>query len=189
MNDETRKLLKIFGVAVTDFEAEAEKLAAAAAQLSPDSSRDQVAKLMKDAAELSRELNARWLEITQRVFALQERLLSALRRGGREGAVIGRTASRISSSLTGLAPVMSIVGLVPIVGSFSDSRFVPGWPNRSSICCLRASPREARRTCRGPGRPHRRSLRSRLPPGRRPGRRLPDRPRRGTHPGTLRPGR
>ena len=31
---------------------------------------------MKDAAELSRELNARWLEITQRVFALQERLLS-----------------------------------------------------------------------------------------------------------------
>jgi len=76
MNDETRKLPKIFGVAVTDFEAEAEKLAATAAQLSPDSSKDQVAKLMKDAAEQSRELNARWLEITQRVFALQERLLS-----------------------------------------------------------------------------------------------------------------
>jgi hypothetical protein len=76
MNDETRKLLKIFGVAVTDFEAEAERIAVAAAQLSPDSSREQVAKLMKDAAELSRELNARWLEITQRVFALQERLLS-----------------------------------------------------------------------------------------------------------------
>src|SRR4051812_21570593 len=76
VNDETRKLLKIFGVAVTDFESEAEKLAATAAQLSPDSSKDQVAKLMKDAAELSRELNARWLEITQRVFALQDRLLS-----------------------------------------------------------------------------------------------------------------
>ena len=29
MSDETRKLLKIFGVAVTDFEAEAEKLEAA----------------------------------------------------------------------------------------------------------------------------------------------------------------
>ena len=41
MNDETRKLLKVFGVAVTDFEAEAEKLAATAAQLSPDSGRDQ----------------------------------------------------------------------------------------------------------------------------------------------------
>ncbi|MBV8521148.1 MAG: hypothetical protein JOY71_03280 [Acetobacteraceae bacterium] len=70
MNDETRKLLKIFGVAVTDFEAEAEKLAAAAAQHSPDGSKDQVAKLMKDAADLSRELNARWFEITQRVVAL-----------------------------------------------------------------------------------------------------------------------
>jgi len=76
MNDETRKLLKIFGVAVTDFEAEAEKLATIAAQLSPDSNKDEVAKLLKDAAELSRELNARWLEITQRVFALQEQLLS-----------------------------------------------------------------------------------------------------------------
>jgi hypothetical protein len=72
INDGTRKLLKIFGVAVTDFEAEAEKLAATAAQLSPGGDKDQVAKLMKDAAELSRERNARWLEITQRVFALQE---------------------------------------------------------------------------------------------------------------------
>jgi hypothetical protein len=76
MDDETRKLLKIFGVAVADFEAEAERLAATAAQLGPDGSKDQVAELMKDAAELLRELNARWLEITQRVFALQERFLS-----------------------------------------------------------------------------------------------------------------
>src|SRR5438045_1125006 len=76
MNDETRKLLKIFGVAVTDFEAEAEKLAATAAQLSADSSRDQVATLMKDAAELGRELNTRWLEVTQHIFALQNRFLS-----------------------------------------------------------------------------------------------------------------
>src|SRR5947209_8191122 len=76
MNDETRRLLKVFGVAVTDFEAEAEKLAATAAQLSPDSGRDQVATLMKDSAELCRELNARWLEVTQRVFALQDRLLA-----------------------------------------------------------------------------------------------------------------
>jgi hypothetical protein len=76
MNDETRKLLKVFGVAVTDFEAEAEKLAAAAGQLTADTGKDQVAKLTKDAAELCRELNSRWLEITQRVFALQDRLLS-----------------------------------------------------------------------------------------------------------------
>jgi hypothetical protein len=35
MNDETWEPLEIFGVAVTDLEAEAEKLAATAAQLSP----------------------------------------------------------------------------------------------------------------------------------------------------------
>ena len=39
MNDETRKLLKIFGVAVTDFEAEAEKLAATAASSPPTAAR------------------------------------------------------------------------------------------------------------------------------------------------------
>lgn len=76
MADETRRLLKIFGVAVTDFEAEAEKLAAAATQLSADSGKEQIAKLLKDAAELCRELNTRWLETTQHIFAIQNRLLS-----------------------------------------------------------------------------------------------------------------
>ncbi len=78
MADETRRLLKIFGVAVTDFEAEAEKLEAAAAQLSADSGKDQIAKLLKDATELCRELNTRWLETTQHVFAIENRLLSQL---------------------------------------------------------------------------------------------------------------
>src|SRR4051794_37433164 len=95
MDDETRKLLKIFGVAVTDFEAEAEKLAATAARLSSDSSGDEVAKLMKDAAELSRELNARWLEITRRVFALQERLLS---RCAEAGAKVPRSGGQPAES-------------------------------------------------------------------------------------------
>ena len=76
MADETRRLLKIFGVAVTDFEGEAEKLAAAAAQLSADSGKDQIAKLLKDATELGRELNTRWLETTQHIFAIQNRLLA-----------------------------------------------------------------------------------------------------------------
>jgi hypothetical protein len=75
-NDDTRKLLKVFGVAVTDFEAEAEKLAGAAAQLTAESGKDEVAKLTRDAAELCRELNTRWMEITERVFALQDRLLA-----------------------------------------------------------------------------------------------------------------
>jgi hypothetical protein len=76
MSDETRKLLKLFGVAVTDFEAEAEKLAATAAQLSAASSKEEIATLLKDAADLCRELNTRWLETTQHISAAQNRLLS-----------------------------------------------------------------------------------------------------------------
>ena len=76
MADETRKLLKILGVAVTDFEAEAEKLQAAAGQLSADSGKHQIVKLLRDATQLCAELNSRWLETTQRIFALQNQLLS-----------------------------------------------------------------------------------------------------------------
>jgi len=73
-NDDTRKLLKVFGVAVTDAEAEAERLAGTAAQLPASASKEEIAKLLKDASELCRELNTRWLEITERVFAIQTRL-------------------------------------------------------------------------------------------------------------------
>ena len=78
MNDDTRKLLKVFGVAVTDSEAEVEKLLGAAANLSPGSNKEEIAKLMKDAGDLIKELNTRWLEITQRVFAIQERLMTQM---------------------------------------------------------------------------------------------------------------
>jgi hypothetical protein len=77
MSDETRKILKLFGVAVTDFEAEAERLAAVAAQLGTGSSRDEVARLLQDAAELCREVNARWFEATRHVHLVQEQLLAA----------------------------------------------------------------------------------------------------------------
>ena len=78
MNDDTRRLLKIFGVAVTDSEAEVERLIARSGQLSTDSTREEVAALLKDGADLCRELNTRWLEITERVFAIQSRLQSQL---------------------------------------------------------------------------------------------------------------
>jgi hypothetical protein len=78
MNDDTRKLLKVFGVAVTDAEAEVEKLVARAGQLQTQSSKEEVAALLKDGSELCRELNARWLEITERVFAIQSRLQGQL---------------------------------------------------------------------------------------------------------------
>lgn len=82
MNDDTRKLLKVFGVAVTDAEAEAERLAGTAAQLSASANKEEIAKLLKDASELCRELNTRWLEITERVFAIQSRLQQQLAEAG-----------------------------------------------------------------------------------------------------------
>ena len=78
MGEDTRKLLKLFGVAVTDAEAEAEKLIAAAARLSAGSGRGEVAALLKDASDLFWELNGRWLEVTQRIFEIQGRLQEQL---------------------------------------------------------------------------------------------------------------
>jgi hypothetical protein len=82
MNDDTRKLLKVFGVAVTDAEAEAERLAGVAAQLSAGSGKEEIARLLQDGGELCRELSTRWLEITQRVFAIQSRLQQQLAEAG-----------------------------------------------------------------------------------------------------------
>jgi hypothetical protein len=82
MNDDTRKLLKVFGVAVTDAEAEAERLAGTAAQLSASAGKQEIAKLLKDASDLGLELNTRWLEITERVFAIQSRLQHQLAEAG-----------------------------------------------------------------------------------------------------------
>jgi len=78
MNNDTRKLLKIFGVAITDSEAEAEKLVARAGQLSTNSNKEEIVALLKDGADLCRELNTRWLEITERVFAIQSRFQTQL---------------------------------------------------------------------------------------------------------------
>jgi hypothetical protein len=82
MSDDTRKLLKVFGVAVTDAEAEAERLAGTAAQLSAGASKEEVAKLLTDVNELYRELNTRWLEITERIFTVQSRLQQQLAEAG-----------------------------------------------------------------------------------------------------------
>jgi hypothetical protein len=78
MNDDTRGILKTFGVAVTDAEAESEGLVARAGQLSPQSTREDLAALLKDGSELCRELNTRWMEVTERVFAIQSRLQAQL---------------------------------------------------------------------------------------------------------------
>jgi hypothetical protein len=82
MYEDTRKLLKVFGVAVTDAEAEADRLADSAAQLSAGSSKEDIAKLLKDSSELCQEMSTRWLEITERVFAIQNRLRQQLAEAG-----------------------------------------------------------------------------------------------------------
>jgi hypothetical protein len=82
MYEDTRKLLKVFGVAVTDAEAEADRLAESAAQLSAGSGKEDIAKLLKDSSELCQEMSTRWLEITERVFAIQNRLRQQLAEAG-----------------------------------------------------------------------------------------------------------
>jgi hypothetical protein len=82
MSDDTRKLLKVFGVAVTDAEAEAERLAGTAARLSATATKEEVARLLKDASDLCRELDTRWLEITERVVAIRGRLHQQLAEAG-----------------------------------------------------------------------------------------------------------
>ena len=74
--DETRQLLKVFGVAATDFEVEAQKLAEVAARFSSSTEKDEIAKHLQNVAELCRELNTRWLDVTQRVFTVQNELLA-----------------------------------------------------------------------------------------------------------------
>jgi hypothetical protein len=76
MAEDTRRLLKVFGVSVTDFEDEAARLVAAADALSAASGPEQVAELLTDVADLCRELNMRWLETTQHIFAAQNQLLA-----------------------------------------------------------------------------------------------------------------
>ena len=74
--DETRQLLKVFGVAVTDFEAEAHNLAEVTARFSSGTGKDEIAKHLKNVTELCHELNTRWFDVTQRIFTVQNELLA-----------------------------------------------------------------------------------------------------------------
>ena len=48
----------------------------AAEQLTGDTDNAEIASYMKNVAERCRELNTRWLEVTQRVFQSQNELLA-----------------------------------------------------------------------------------------------------------------
>lgn len=73
--DPTRKLLKVFGVKVTDYEAKSDELLA---RWSGANAADRAA-IQAEALELSADL-AHWLrEVTAHVLERQERVLTALR--------------------------------------------------------------------------------------------------------------
>ena len=73
--DPTRKLLKVFGVKVTDYEAKTDALLARWTAAAP-AERSEIAR---EAAELSADLS-HWLEDVQRhVLDRQKRVLAALR--------------------------------------------------------------------------------------------------------------
>ena len=73
--DPTRKLLKVFGVKVTDYEAKTDELIARWASANEH---DRLA-IQTEALELSADL-AHWLrEVSAHVLERQERVLSALR--------------------------------------------------------------------------------------------------------------
>lgn len=77
--DPTRKLLKVFGVKVTDYEAKTDELLAQAATITNDVAR---AELVREAVELTADLT-HWLrEVQSHVLERQERVLKEL--GGRE---------------------------------------------------------------------------------------------------------
>jgi hypothetical protein len=73
--DPTRKLLKVFGVKVTDYEAKSDALLARW----PGADATERAAIQGEALELSADL-AHWLrEVTAHVLERQEKVLTALR--------------------------------------------------------------------------------------------------------------
>lgn len=79
--DTTRKLLKIFGIAVTDYQERTRQLLQrrAAARSAED-----VERVLREAAEVSADLNRRLQEVTNHVLQLQSDFLMEL--VAREGA-------------------------------------------------------------------------------------------------------
>ncbi|MEE9245130.1 MAG: hypothetical protein V3U63_02915 [Gemmatimonadota bacterium] len=74
---DTRRLLKVFGVAVTDFEQASDQLLARVDAAGTDASGELV-QTVRELFELITETNARWFAITDRMFETQRKLLTDL---------------------------------------------------------------------------------------------------------------
>jgi len=70
---DTRKLLKVFGVSVTDFEEESRRISQKARNL--QASNGEFVKIVQDALESVQEVNMRWFEVTSRILEIQRKML------------------------------------------------------------------------------------------------------------------
>ncbi len=91
-DDSTRRLLKVFGIAVTDFEDGAARVLAAAHEAQATGrGAAEIARILADFLVQVSDVNARWMEVTRLIFERQEATLAALRTGLTHGGP-GRTA-------------------------------------------------------------------------------------------------
>ncbi len=76
--EDTRRLLRVFGVTVTSFEDRSAQLLEQATQLRQAGDTGGLAALMKELADALLDLQARWLEITDHITVRQRQLLTEL---------------------------------------------------------------------------------------------------------------
>lgn len=74
-SEETRRLLKLFGVAVTEFEDKTKLLIESSTTPGAEPK-----TLLRDASRLMLDLNERWSDVTTLLFRLQKQLFENLNR-------------------------------------------------------------------------------------------------------------
>jgi hypothetical protein len=77
-DDDTRKLLRAFGVTVTNFEERTAHLLEQAKQLRQADDADGMLTLLKDFAGELLDLQGRWLEISNHVLSQQRKVLTEI---------------------------------------------------------------------------------------------------------------
>ena len=87
--DPTRRLLRVFGVKVTEYE---ERSAALLERAAAATERDDMLQLVTEAMELTADVNARLREVTNHVLETQARVMTELR-----AAIEGTRASQGTS--------------------------------------------------------------------------------------------
>lgn len=73
--NDTRRLLKVFGVAVTDFESEGGELSARIAELG-GAPNDELVAALRDLLELVADTNSKWRDVTEHLMQAESRILA-----------------------------------------------------------------------------------------------------------------